>query len=190
MPAVLGSPPPKQQEKRQRRKSALVPSSMPATNESIECDITGIIASGETFSKHTSTSQSEELSSEEAVNKKMCCLLQQVQDNGNEDDISAIRESMMKFLTGTATARKDRFTEVLQELMKNINKSTEKEKVLHDMGRYLCEHAADSDGLIDIGSKLLVSVPKSRNTTNSNNPNIWAKKTSKAVRKLISVILE
>ena len=58
------------------------------------------------------------------------------------------------------------------------------------MGRYLCEHADDSGGLIDIGNKLLVSVPKSRNTTNSNNPNNWAKKTSKTARKVIFVIFE
>ena len=58
--------------------------------------------------------------------KKRCCLLQQVHDNGNVDDIRAIKESIMEFLTDTVTARKDRFTEVLQELMKNINKPTRK----------------------------------------------------------------
>ena len=74
-PAVLGSPPLKQQEKHQRRINTCIQSSMPTADESIECDINGIIASGETFSKHTSTSQSEESSSEEAVNKKwvVCC---------------------------------------------------------------------------------------------------------------------
>ena len=120
----------------------------------------------------------------------MYCWLQHVHNNGNGNDIRAIRKSMMEYLTDTATARKDRFTEVLQDLMKNINKPTEKEKMLHDMVRYLCKHAADPDGLIDIGNKLLASVPKSRNTSHSNNPHIWAKKTSKAVQELISVILE
>ena len=58
----------------------------------------------------------------------MCCLLQQVHDNGNKDNLRAIKESMMEFLTDTATARKDYFIEVLKELMKNINKPTEKKK--------------------------------------------------------------
>ena len=114
-PAVLGSPPPKQQEKRQRRKSAPILLFMPTANESIECDINGIVAGDETFSEHSNAPQSEDSSSEDAVNKKICCLLQQVHDNGNKDDIRAIQELMMEFLTGIATAKKI----VLQKCSKN-----------------------------------------------------------------------
>ena len=178
-PAItsIASPLPVQQEKKRRmrrRKSDLIPPSPSRTTatttattfdtvRSTECDMTR--------------------------NETMNLLVKEIHKKGDREEIRMIREAMIEFLADTATIKNNRFTEVLNEMMANESRARQKTKMLHDIGNYLVKDAADSSGSIDIGNKVLIAVPKSRDTVASSDVKEWAKKKSKVFRKLLNNLL-
>ena len=172
----IASPLPVQQEKKRRtwrRKSDRMP---------LSPSLTTATTTNTTFDTVRSTE------CDMTTNETMNLLVKEVHKKGDREEIGMIREAMIEFLADTATANNDRFTEVFNAMMANESKPAQKKKMLRDIGNYLLKNT-DSPDSIDIGNKLLVALPKPRDTITSSDLKEWAKKKSKVLRKLLNNLL-